>query len=284
MKFTILTLFPEMFQGPFSESIIKRAITRKILDIEIVNLRNFAVDKHKTVDDAPYGGGAGMVIKVDVVDRAISEILKGINQPQTIDDRLLPTPHTPHPTSYSPRPTPYTLLPTPHIIMLSASGERFTQKKAIELAKYDNIVLLCGHYEGFDQRVHDHLVDEEISIGDYVLTGGELPAMVLVDAISRMIPGVIREESAKNDSFMQSDISPSPHSPLLTLHSSHPTPHTPPPTPCSLRPTPYALRPTYDYPAYTRPEEYRGWKVPEILLSGDHQKIKLWRDKKRIKN
>jgi len=239
MKFTILTLFPKMFQGPFSESIIKRAITRKILDIEIVNLRDFALDKHKTVDDSPYGGGAGMVIKVDVVDRAISSVIA--KRPTTGDRRPAPNDR--------------------RIIMLSASGQGFNQQKAIELSKYDNIILLCGHYEGFDQRIHDHLVDEEISIGDYVLTGGELPAMVLVDAVSRMVPGVIREESAKNESFMAGQ--------SLEVHklsSEH-----------NFTTTNDLQQTTYDYPAYTRPEKYRGWKVPEVLLSGNHAEISSWR-------
>lgn len=136
--------------------------------------------------------------------------------------------------------------------MLSASGQIFNQQKAIELAKYDNVVLLCGHYEGFDQRVHDYLVDEEISIGEYVLTGGELPAMVVVDAVSRMIPGVIKEESMINESFMS-----------------------------SLAPKTYNLTPNYDFPQYTRPEEYKGMKVPKILLSGNHPEIAKWRSEKR---
>jgi tRNA (guanine37-N1)-methyltransferase len=143
--------------------------------------------------------------------------------------------------------------------MLSASGERFTQNKAIELSKYDNIILLCGHYEGFDQRVHDHLVDEEISIGDYVLTGGEIPAMVLVDTITRMIPGVLKEESILNESFMPRK---------KDLRTEEP----------KNQETVNPELKTYDYPVYTRPIEYKGWRVPEVLLSGDHKAIKTWRE------
>ncbi len=225
IHFDIITLFPKMFDSPFAESIVNRAKNNNLLKIKTHQLRDYATDKHKTVDDTPYGGGAGMVLKIDVVDRAIDKV---------ISDKV---------KSKS------------RIIMLSASGERFTQKKAIELAKYDNIVLLCGHYEGFDQRVHDYLVDEEISIGDYVLTGGEIPAMVIIDAVTRMIPGAIREESALNESFM--------------------------PKNTELRIKNYELSNKrslgYDYPVYTRPVEYKGWKVPDILQSGNHAEIDKWR-------
>ena len=217
VKFDIITLFPNMFDGPFSESIIKRAKNNDLIDIKLHQLRDYATDKHKTVDDTPCGGGPGMVLKVDVVDSALSNIKNKINNQNNN-----------------------------RIVLLSPKGERFTQQKAIELSKYDNIVLLCGHYEGFDQRVHDYLVDEEISIGNYVLTGGEIPAMVIIDAVTRMIPGVIKEESALNESFMPNR---------------------------SQKP----LENNYDYPVYTRPVEYKGWKVPEVLQSGNHAGIDKWR-------
>ena len=217
VKFDIITLFPNMFDGPFSESIIKRAKNNDLIDIKLHQLRDYATDKHKTVDDTPCGGGPGMVLKVDVVDSALSNIKNKINNQNNN-----------------------------RIVLLSPKGERFTQQKAIELSKYDNIVLLCGHYEGFDQRVHDYLVDEEMSIGNYVLTGGEIPAMVIVDAVTRMIPGVIKEESALNESFMPNR---------------------------SQKP----LENNYDYPVYTRPVEYKGWKVPEVLQSGNHAGIDKWR-------
>ncbi|MFA7244082.1 MAG: tRNA (guanosine(37)-N1)-methyltransferase TrmD [Patescibacteria group bacterium] len=219
MKFNVITLFPKMFEGPLSESILKRAQKNSLIDINLINLRDFAIDKHKTVDDTPYGGGAGMVLRVDIVDHAISNLKSpfGLAQGGQISNRK-----------------------KVRTILLTPTGTKFDQKKAIELAKYDELTLIAGHYEGFDQRIHEHLVDEEISIGDYVLTGGELPAMVMIDTISRMIPGVIKEESAANESFMNGDES--------------------------------------DYPVYTRPVEYNGWKVPEVLQNGNHAEIEKWRN------
>ena len=241
MKFDIITLFPEMFKGPFSESIIKRAKDKKIINIDIHQLRDFAYDKHQKVDDTPCGGGPGMVLKVDVVDRALAQVKSKKRKGKS------------------------------RIVMLSASGQKFTQAKAIEMSKYDNIVLLCGHYEGFDQRVHDHLVDEEISIGDYVLTGGEIPAMVLVDAITRMIPGTIKEESIMSESFMPTDNEEHDTHGFISQKGHR----------NKLPSTDYPLPTNYDYPVYTRPNKYKGWEVPEILLSGDHKKIDEWRKKQQ---
>ncbi len=256
MKFDIITLFPEMFSGPFSKSIIKRAQNNGLIEINLHQLRDYATDKHKTVDDRPFGGGPGMVIKVDVVDKAIRDTIKQSHMAKnkaraceisTVASAFEAEGKKKAPRNFASQAMRKKTTTKSKIIMLSASGQRFTQQKAIELSKYDNIVLLCGHYEGFDQRVHDHLVDEEISIGDYVLTGGEIPAMVLIDAITRMVPGVIKEKSVTNESFMNQ-----------THGTCHP-------------------KPDYDYPVYTRPVEYKGWRVPEILLSGDHKKIDEWR-------
>lgn len=203
-----------MFTGPFSESIIKRAIEKGLVTIRIHNLRDWATDKHKTVDDKPYGGGAGMVMRVDVIDRALNDI-KAKNQGLKSK-----------------------------VILLTPSGKLFNQKIAKTLSSQSNLILICGHYEGVDARV-EKLVDEEISIGDYVLTGGELPAMVLVDAIVRLIPGVLgKEESLKQESFMNN---------LL------------------------------EYPQYTKPRIYKNMKVPQVLLSGDHKKIADWRIQMAIK-
>lgn len=218
MKFNVITLFPEMFVGPLSESILKRAQGNGLIEINLIQLRDFATDKHKTVDDTPYGGGAGMVLKVDVMDKAILKIKNPClaGRQEKSKKNVCRT------------------------ILLTPTGKKFDQQKAIELSKYDNLILIAGHYEGFDQRIHDNLVDEEISIGDYVLTGGELPAMVMIDAISRMIPRVIKEESAKNESHMGDGL---------------------------------------DYPVYTRPVEYNGWSVPEVLQNGNHAEIEKWRRK-----
>ncbi len=213
MKIDILTLFPEMFKGPFAESIVKRAKEKGLVEIKIHNLRDWATDKHKTVDDRPYGGGAGMVIRVDVVDRALRSLR---NKAQTAKWR---------------------------VILLTPRGKVFDQQRAQKLSKFEHLILIAGHYEGFDARVHKYLVDEKISIGNYVLTGGELPAMILVDSIVRLLPGVLGAEESVVDET-----------------------HT---------------KPGYiKYPVYTRPENFKGWKVPEVLLSGNHREIEKWRKKK----
>jgi len=201
MKIDILTLFPKMFEGAFGESIVRRAIDNQILDLRFIDLREFATDKYKSVDDRPYGGGA----RIDIVDMAVSK-LRGEKS---------------------------------RVVLLDAGGEKFTEKKAQELAKEENLIIICGHYEGVDHRVHEHIADEVISIGDYVLSGGEIPAMVIVDSVVRLLPGALgNKESLVEESFNGG---------------------------------------AAEYPQYTRPEEYKGWKVPEILLSGDHKRIGEWR-------
>ncbi len=208
MKIDILTLFPKMFESPFAESIIKRARDKKIVEINIHDLRKWGLDDRRTVDDRPYGGGPGMIMRVDVIDKALEEL-------KTSNSKT---------------------------ILLDAGGEKFNQEKSRNLSKLPHLILIAGHYEGVDHRIHEHLVDEVISIGDYVLTGGELPAMVLTDSIVRLIPGVVgKEESIVEES-----------------HS----------------------KPGYiEYPQYTRPEKYKGWSVPKILLSGNHKEIFGWRKK-----
>ena len=209
MKFDVLTLFPEMFES-LDESIIGRAKEKGLIEINLINIRDFSKDKHKKVDDTPYGGGAGMVIRPDVVYDAYSSIVDKENA---------------------------------KVIYLSPQGKVLNQEKVKELSKEKHLILLCGHYEGIDQRVLDEIVDEEISIGDYVLTGGELPAMVIIDSVSRYVNGVLNNESVKEESFSNN---------LL------------------------------EYPQYTRPEEFRGKKVPDVLISGHHENIKKWRDEKSL--
>ncbi len=209
MKFDILTLFPEMFEG-INKSIIGKAIEKDLIKINLINIRDFSKDKHKKVDDTPYGGGAGMVMRPDVVYDAYQSI-KANNA---------------------------------KVIYLSPKGKTLNQEKVKELSKENHIILLCGHYEGIDQRVLDEIVDEEISIGDYVLTGGEIPAMVLIDSVSRYVDGVITSESVEEESFSNG---------LL------------------------------EYPQYTRPEIFLDKKVPEILLSGHHENIKKWREEQSLK-
>ena len=205
MKFSVLTLFPEMFD-PLNSSIIKRAREKNLIDINLINIRDFSKDKHKHVDDTPYGGGAGMLMMPDVVYDAYS----GIKEKDA------------------------------KVIYLSPKGKVLNQEKVRSLSKEKHLILLCGHYEGIDQRVLDEIVDEEISIGDYVLTGGELPAMVLIDSVSRYIEGVLSKDSTLEESFSSEES-------LL------------------------------EYPSYTRPLEFRGKKVPEILTSGNHKEIENWR-------
>lgn len=209
MKFDVLTLFPDMFKS-LDESIIGKAKEKKLIEINLINIRDFSKDKHKKVDDTPYGGGAGMVMMPDVVYDAYSSIKDRQNA---------------------------------KLIYLSPQGKTLNQEKVKELSKENHLILLCGHYEGIDQRVLDEIVDEEISIGDYVLTGGELPAMVLIDSVSRYIEGVINDESVEEESFSSN---------LL------------------------------EYPQYTRPEEFRGKKVPDVLISGHHENIKKWRAEKAL--
>jgi tRNA (guanine37-N1)-methyltransferase len=236
MKIDILTLFPEMFGvyrvkggGPFSKSIVKRACDKGLLDIHLHNIRDYATDKHKTVDDMPYGGGAGMVLRVDVIDAAILKIKKGLRSKQKSK-----------------------------IILLTPQGQVFNQKIAQRLSKLDDLILICGHYEGFDERVRK-LVDMEISIGDYILTGGELPAMVLVDTVARLIPGVLgKKESLHEESF---------NIEKLKIKDS------------KLKISNYLL----EYSQYTRPKVYNGMKIPKVLLSGNHQRIAEWRQKQAIK-
>ncbi|MEW5761757.1 MAG: tRNA (guanosine(37)-N1)-methyltransferase TrmD [Bacillota bacterium] len=208
MVFDILTLFPEMFSGPFSSSILKRAQARGLIEINLIDIRDFARNKHRTVDDAPFGGGGGMVLEPGPIFEAVEFVCRQ-------------------------------RAPGGPVILLDPQGERFDQRLAQELARESHLVLICGHYEGVDERVREHLVTREISIGDYVLTGGELPAMVVVDAVARLVPGVLGEAGAARDDSFASGL--------------------------------------LEYPQYTRPRAYRGLEVPEILLSGHHGVIERWR-------
>jgi len=210
MKIDILTLFPKMFKGPFDESIVKRAQEKKLVEVKIHNLRKWAKDKHKTVDDRPFGGGVGMVLMIEPIYKALKELRQKDSK----------------------------------VILLTPQGKVFNQKLAKKLSKEKHMIFICGHYEGVDERIREHLIDEEISIGDYVLTGGELPAMVVIDTLVRLIPGVLEKpEAIKNESFSTK---------------------------------------TLEHPQYTRPANFKGWQVPEILLSGNHKKIAAWRKKKSL--
>ena len=211
MRFDVLTLFPEMFDA-VKTSIVGRAMNNNLIELNLINFREFSTDKQKHVDDCPYGGGAGMVIKPEPVYAAYQSIV--------------------HDLEYKPK-----------VIYMSPQGKVLTQQIARDLSKENHLILLCGHYEGIDQRVLDEIVDEEISIGDYVLTGGELPAMVLIDSVSRNVEGVIKAESVEDESFSEGYL---------------------------------------EYPQYTRPEEFMGRRVPDVLLSGHHANIEKWRREQSI--
>jgi len=217
MRIDILTLFPQMFEVPFSFGIFKRAIDSGLVSLNLYNIRDYTHDKHHTADDYPYGGGAGMVLKPEPIFEAVDSIKTDVKD----EDGELP------------------------VILLTPQGRLFSQQIAQELSQHGHIVLICGHYEGVDERVREHLATDEISIGDYVLTGGEVPAMVVTDAVVRLLPGVLgSEESPLDDSHVSG---------LL------------------------------EYPQYTRPADYRGWSVPEVLLSGNHAQIAKWRREQIIR-
>jgi len=208
MKIDVLTLFPEMFSGVFNESILKRAVERGAVQLNTVNFRDYSTNKHKKVDDYPYGGGAGMLLTTQPIFDAVEVITKNSTK-------------------------------RPRLILMCPQGEAFTQEKAMELAKEEHLVFICGHYEGVDERIRQELITDELSLGDYVLTGGELAAMVITDAVVRLLPDVLgKQESHENDSFSTG---------LL------------------------------EFPQYTRPVEFRGMKVPDVLLSGNHKEIEKWR-------
>ncbi len=214
MKINVLTLFPEMFEGVFNTSMMKRAQEESAVDFSVVDFRDYSTNKHRKVDDYPYGGGAGMVLKPEPLFDAVEDVTKHAKK-------------------------------RPRVLLMCPQGERFTQEKAEELAQEEELVFICGHYEGYDERIREHLVTDELSIGDFVLTGGELAAMTMIDSIVRLLPNVLGNEvSPEDDSFSTG---------LL------------------------------EHPQYTRPASYRGYDVPEVLLSGDHARIEAWRKKESLR-
>ena len=218
MTFHIITIFPDIFISYFNESIIKRAKESGSIDIKIHNLRDFTEDRHKTVDDTPYGGGPGMVLKVEPIFKCVEKIKK---------DEILKD-------------------ETVKVFLTSAKGEEFSQKVATEVTKIDNLIIICGRYEGVDERIAQNVADKEISIGKYILTGGELPAMVIIDSVSRLLPGVLgNKDSLVSESHNEDDL--------------------------------------FDYPVYTKPDKFNDWEVPKVLLSGNHKEIDAWRENKKQK-
>lgn len=222
MKITILTLFPEMFAGPFDHSIVKRAKEKKLIDINFVNIRDFGIGPHKMVDDTEYGGGIGMLMRVDVLHEAIKQTKETFVKQSNTETMQQ------------------------SVVLLSASGKQFKQATAKQFSQIDHLILICGHYEGFDERIKKY-IDEEISIGDFILTGGEIPAMLITDAVTRLIPGVLPDGATEDESFSENN-----NQTLL------------------------------EYPHFTKPQTYEEAAVPEVLLSGNHAKIKAWREEQSL--
>jgi tRNA (guanine37-N1)-methyltransferase len=222
MDIHILTLFPDMFQGPFHESIVGRAVERDIVNIYIHNIRDYTHDKHRTADDYPFGGGGGMVLKPEPLFLAVEDV-RSLIKAEHGQQRAKEV----------------------KVILLSPQGEVVTQEIVVDLTSNRDTIFICGHYDGVDERVREHLIDREISIGDYVLSGGEIPAMVMVDALVRLIPGAVGDTKSLEDDSHSSGL--------------------------------------IQFPQYTRPSEYRGWEVPPVLLSGNHQQVQWWRRQQSIR-
>ena len=236
MRFDLITIFPEFFWGPLDHGIVRRAKEAGLVQVHVQDLREFPKDRHRTVDDRPFGGGEGMVLKPEPLFEAVEKLLgHGVGDAA---NRLTPEPGT-------------------AILLMSAAGRRFTQETARRYAKLEHLILICGRYEGVDERVAEHLATEEICVGDYVLSGGELPAAIVVDAVTRLLPGALgNEASAQNESFQERQ------SPEETIRSKKGM--------------------LLDFPHYTRPAEYRGWKVPEVLIGGNHAEVAKWREQKAL--
>ncbi len=248
MRFDIITIFPEFFSGPLDYGIVRRARESRLIETHVHDLRSFTHDRHRTVDDRPFGGGAGMVLKPEPIFEAV-ESLVDAGGARTADTA---------------------------VILLSAAGKLFRQESARRFAKRHRIVLICGRYEGVDERVAEHLVTEELSIGDFVLSGGELAAAAVLDAVTRLVPGALgNEDSSVEESFSKPDevIGTDPRLPNL------PAPDAPPSPTLGLLATRHGI---LDYPHYTRPQNFRGWEVPEVLVSGNHEEIRRWRRKKAL--
>jgi tRNA (guanine37-N1)-methyltransferase len=266
MQFEILTIFPEFFAGPLDYGIVRRAREARLVDVRVHDLRDFTHDRHRTVDDRPFGGGEGMVLKPEPLFEAVESLLgervhsggraEGDSDFQVVGAR--------HAVPLQGEATPIARSGTA-IVLLSASGKLFRQDTARRFAQLDRIILLCGRYEGVDERVAEHLATDELSIGDFVLSGGELGAALIVDAVTRLIPGALgNEDSTVNESFSAPEDIGNNAGPI-TSHESRVTNHV-----------------LLDCPHYTRPAEFRGWNVPEVLLGGNHEEIRLWRSEKAL--
>jgi tRNA (guanine37-N1)-methyltransferase len=247
MRFDLITIFPEFFAGPLDHGIVRRAKEAGIVQLHVQDLREFTKDRHRTVDDRPFGGGEGMVLKPEPLFEAVEKLLgHGVGE---ADHRVFPARGT-------------------AILLMSAAGRLFTQATARRYAKLERLIFICGRYEGVDERVAEHLANEEICVGDYVLSGGELPAAIVIDAVTRLLPGAVgNEASTQNESFSEPDESGE----RIEVRVDDVSQST-----AGRRPV------LLDYPHYTRPAEYRGWKVPEVLISGNHAEVAKWRRERAL--
>lgn len=246
MLFDIITIFPDFFRGPLDYGIVRRARENKLIEVGVHDLRDFTHDRHRTVDDRPFGGGAGMVLKPEPIFAAVESVVGPADDAQHAGKREKTA-----------------------IVLLSASGKPFSQSTARQFAELGGIILICGRYEGVDERVAEHLVTDEISVGDFVLSGGELGAAMILDAVTRLIPGALgNEDSAENESFS------------CRLSDSRDLPSRFEQTSASPD---EAYRGILDYPHYTRPQNFRGWEVPEVLVSGNHEEVHRWRERMAMK-
>ena len=251
MRFDLITIFPEFFRGPLDYGIVRRAREAKLIDVAIHDLRTFTHDRHRTVDDRPFGGGEGMVLKPEPLFDAVESLIGPVVDAQT------------------PQPPARTA-----IVLLSASGKLFQQEIARRFSQLERIILICGRYEGVDERVAEHLATDEISVGDFVLSGGELPAAMVLDAVTRLVPGALgNEDSTENESFSAIHDKPG---------TGEQIPFAPEAAETRIAAHESANRGILDYPHYTRPQNFRGWEVPEILMSGNHEQIRQWRHRQAL--
>jgi tRNA (guanine37-N1)-methyltransferase len=259
MRFDLITIFPEFFGGPLDHGIVRRAREAGLIHVHVQDLREFTKDRHRTVDDRPFGGGEGMVLKPEPLFEAVESLLGrsvGEAAKQSAPD------------------------PDHAVVLMSAAGKLFDQETARRYARLERIILICGRYEGVDERVAEHLATEEVSIGDFVLSGGELPAMLVVDAVTRLLPGALgNEASSQNESFSEFQAG-TPESSLPMAHPARPTP-TETGNPAN-RKSRGRIRALLDFPHYTRPADYRGWRVPETLIGGNHAEVTKWRREKAL--
>jgi tRNA (guanine37-N1)-methyltransferase len=254
MRFDLVTIFPEFFTGPLEHGILRRARETGLVEVHVQDLRVFTKDRHRSVDDRPFGGGEGMVLKpeplFEAVEALLGHSLGSAEQPGSLASKTA-------------------------IVLMSASGKLFRQETARRYSELERIVFLCGRYEGVDERVAEHLATEEISVGDYVLSGGELPAMLVIDAVTRLIPGALgNEASSLNESFSENPAAPSDSSSVVEQHSFAPGQNRAAPLQARTKPIACEL---LDFPHYTRPADFRGWKVPEVLIGGNHAEVANWR-------